>query len=207
MNHLIIDTSSKNSSLILNINKEIIYSKFWKSENNHSEELYENYSEISNRIDEIHYIGILLGPGGFNSVRIGISFALAIVLSKNIKVIGLPSHVVQAINYIESKKDVTSIIECGKNNISWAKFKNGEIDPTELGTETINNFNEKNICGETSDLIDKNPRPYENIIKTSNLLIEKKGFNLPEDIVPIYAKKPSISKPKEAYKKFEIKGE
>jgi tRNA A37 threonylcarbamoyladenosine modification protein TsaB len=102
MNHLIIDTSSKNSSLILNINKEIIYSKFWKSENNHSEELYENFSKISNRIDEIHYIGILLGPGGFNSIRIGISFALAIVLSKNIKVIGLPSHVVQAIYYLES---------------------------------------------------------------------------------------------------------
>jgi|TARA_B110000263_G_scaffold110521_1_gene96594 tRNA threonylcarbamoyl adenosine modification protein YeaZ len=207
MNHLLIDTSSKNSSLILNINNEIVYSKFWRSENNHSEELYENFSEISNRINEIYYIGILLGPGGFNSIRIGISFALAIVLSKNIKVIGLPTHLVQAINYIESKKDITSIIKCGKNIISWAKFTNGEINPTELGTENINIYNEKNICGEIPDLNDKNPRPYENIIKASNLLIEKNGFDLPEDIVPIYAKKPSISKPKEPYKKFEIKGE
>ena len=207
MNHLIIDTSSKNSSLVLNINKEIIFSKFWVSENNHSEELYENFSKISSRINEIDYVGILLGPGGFNSIRIGISFALALVLSKDIKIIGLPTHLVQAINHVESKKDITSIIECGKKNISWAKFKNGEIDPVELGTKEINTFSEKNICGEISNISKNNPRPYENIIKTANLLIEKKGFNLPEDIVPIYAKKPSISKPKEAYKIFKIKGE
>lgn len=207
MNHLIIDTSSKNSSLVLNINKEIIFSKFWVSENNHSEELYENFSKISSRINEIDYVGILLGPGGFNSIRIGISFALALVLSKDIKIIGLPTHLVQAINHVESKKDITSIIECGKKSISWAKFKNGEIDPVELGTEEINTFSEKNICGEISNISKNNPRPYENIIKTANLLIEKKGFNLPEDIVPIYAKKPSISKPKEAYKIFKIKGE
>tara|TARA_B110001454_G_scaffold145907_1_gene135408 strand:+ start:686 stop:1309 length:624 start_codon:yes stop_codon:yes gene_type:complete len=207
MNHLIIDTSSKNSSLVLNINKEIIFSKFWVSENNHSEELYENFSKISSRINEIDYVGILLGPGGFNSIRIGISFALALVLSKDIKIIGLPTHLVQAINHVESKKDITSIIECGKKSISWAKFKNGEIDPVELGTKEINTFSEKNICGEISNISKNNPRPYENIIKTANLLIEKKGFNLPEDIVPIYAKKPSISKPKEAYKIFKIKGE
>jgi tRNA threonylcarbamoyl adenosine modification protein YeaZ len=207
MNHLIIDTSSKNSSLVVNIDKEIVFSKFWISENNHSEELYENFSKISNRINEIDYIGILLGPGGFNSIRIGISFALALVLSNDIRIVGLPTHLVQAINYVESKKAVTSIIECGKNNISWAKFKNGEIDPVQLGTEDLNTFSGKNICGEINGLSGINPRPYENIIKTSNLLIEKKGFDLPEDIVPIYAKKPSISKPKEAYKIFKIKGE
>ena len=39
------------------------------------------------------------------------------------------------------------------------------------------------------------------------MIIEKNGFNKPDEILPIYSKKPSISKPKEAYRIFEEKGE
>ena len=110
------------------------------------------------------------------------------------------------INHIESKKNIISVINCGKNITSWAKFKNGLIDPTEIGIEEVNNFDGENYCGETKGY-KENPRCYQKILKSADLLIEKVGFNNPEDILPIYSKKPSISKPKQAYKIFEDKGE
>lgn len=206
MNHLFIDTSTSYCSLNINVKNELVYSKFWKSNNNHSEELYENFSKTKNYLNELDYVGVLLGPGGFNSIRIGISFAMSIILSKDIKIIGIPTHLVQAVDHIESKKNIISVINCGKNITSWAKFKNGLIEPTEIGIEEVNNFDGENYCGETKGY-NENPRVYTKILKSADLLINKLGFNNPEDILPIYSKKPSISKPKQAYKIFEDKGE
>ncbi len=203
MNHLFIDTSTKNCSLFLSIKNELIYSKSWLSENNHSEEINESFSEIKDSLDNIEFLGILTGPGGFNSLRIGISYALAISLSKKINLISLPSHLVQAIESVKSKKDIISIIQCGKNMTSWAEFNNGQHIPTKSGITKNEIFQGEKYCGETSDLGKINPRPYKNILETSKYLIDKFGYTAPEDILPIYAREPSISSPKEPYKKFE----
>ena len=131
---------------------------------------------------------------------------MSIILSKNIKIIGIPTHLVQAIEHIESKKNITSVINCGKNLTSWAKFKNGEIEPEMIGIEKVNSFEGNQFCGETKS-ITENPRNYKKILKSAEMIIEKNGFNKPDEILPIYSKKPSISKPKEAYRIFEEKGE
>ena len=206
MNHLFIDTSNSYCSINLCIKDDLVFTKFWESNNNHSEELYANFIKVTKYLSQVDYVGVLTGPGGFNSIRIGISFAMSIILSKNIKIIGIPTHLVQAIEQIESKKNITTVINCGKNLTSWAKFKNGEIEPEMIGIEKVNSFEGNQFCGETKS-ITENPRNYKKILKTAEMIIEKNGFNKPDEILPIYSKKPSISKPKEAYRIFEEKGE
>jgi len=203
MNHLFIDTSTKNCSIFLSIENNLVFSKSWVSENNHSEEINNCFSEIKDSLDNIEYLGVLTGPGGFNSLRIGISFALAISLSKKINLISLPTHLVQAIDSIKSKKDTISIIQCGKNMTSWAEFNKGQHVPTKSGITKNETFQGEKFCGETNHKDKSNPRPYKNILETSEYLIHKFGYTAPEDVLPIYAREPSISIPKEPYKKFE----
>ena len=202
MNHLFIDTSTKNSSMFLSKDNKLIYSKSWLSNNNHSEEINDYFSEIKDSINDLDYIGILVGPGGFNSIRIGISFSLAISLSKNLKMVSLPTHLVQGIDYVLDEKEIISIIQCGKNMTSWAEFKNGIYTPSNSGITKDTKYEGNKYCGETDDLGQKNPRPYDNILKTSKYIIENFGYTKPENILPIYAREPSISIPKEPYKKF-----
>jgi tRNA threonylcarbamoyl adenosine modification protein YeaZ len=202
MNHLFIDTSTKNSSIFLSKDNKLIYSKSWISDNNHSEEINEYFSEINDSINDLNYIGILVGPGGFNSIRIGISFSLALCLSKNLKMVSLPTHLVQSIDHIVDKKEIISIIQCGKNMTSWAEFKNGIYIPSESGITKNKIYEGEKYCGETNDLADKNPRPYDKILKASEYIIKNIGYTEPENILPIYAREPSISIPKEPYKKF-----
>jgi tRNA threonylcarbamoyl adenosine modification protein YeaZ len=207
MNHLFIDTSTKNCSLYLSLESKLIFSKSWISDNNQSEELNKYFAEIKNSLAEINYLGILTGPGGFNSLRIGISFALALSLSKNINLISLPTHLVQAIDSVKAKKNTISIVQCGKNMTSWAEFKNGQHIPINSGITKDKIFEGEKYCGESNDQAGLNPRPYEKILEASKYMIEKVGYTEPENILPIYAKEPSISTPKEPYKKFENQGE
>lgn len=202
MSHLLIDTSTKNCSLFFSKENKLIYAKSWISENNHSEELNNYFTEIKDLIDNVDYLGVLTGPGGFNSIRIGISFALAISISRNIKMLAIPTHLVQAIDSIIQEKPITSVIQCGKNMTSWAEFKDGKFVHDNFGITKDEIYKGEKYCGETSDLANNIPRPYEKISKTADLLIEKFGYTKPEDVLPIYAKEPSISIPKEPYKKF-----
>ena len=106
MKQIIVDTSTSKSSLILVNNDSPLYEKYWESENNHSKDLYEYFlilKEKLGNIEDLDQITVLLGPGGFNSIRIGISFVLGIASSYNINILGIPSHVVQVIDFLMEK--------------------------------------------------------------------------------------------------------
>ena len=66
MSHLLIDTSTKNCSLFFSKKNKLVYSKSWISDNSHSEELNNYFTEIKDLIDDVDYLGVINGPGGFN---------------------------------------------------------------------------------------------------------------------------------------------
>jgi len=47
MNHLFIDTSNSYCSINLCIKDDLVFTKFWESNNNHSEELYANFIKVT----------------------------------------------------------------------------------------------------------------------------------------------------------------
>ena len=208
MKQIIVDTSTSKSALILINNDSPVYEKFWETKNNHSKDLYENFlilrKEIEN-IGDVDYITVLLGPGGFNSIRVGISFVLGIASSYNINILGIPSHFVQAINSIMTKQEIISVIPCGKNKWSWAKFASGSFEPEKVGL--ISDFSDLGSNKFNGEILieDKEiTRDYKKLILSSEVMKKNKGFTKPADVVPIYAKGPSISKPKVPYKKLNI---
>ncbi|GIS30498.1 MAG: hypothetical protein Ct9H90mP2_08810 [Dehalococcoidia bacterium] len=106
-------------------------------------------------------MGVLTGPGGFNSIRIGISFALAISISRNIKMLAIPTHLVQAIDSNFSKKTNNIRYTMWEKHDSWAEFKDGKFVHDNFGITKDEIYKGEKYCGETSDLANKIPRPYE----------------------------------------------
>ena len=96
---LTIDTSSKNASISYSYEGKLIDKKIWISKNNHSIELSDNviklFSKNNLNTNELDYISVALGPGGFTAIRVGISFALGLSKVSNIKILGIPTFEIE----------------------------------------------------------------------------------------------------------------
>ena len=89
-NILSIDTSTKNVSVSFFSGNEILYEKCWISKNNHSIELIDSikngFNETNLNQTDFDCIAVAIGPGGFSSIRVGISLSLGLSKNNNLKI-------------------------------------------------------------------------------------------------------------------------
>ena len=129
-----IDTSTKFASIgITNLEESYFYN--WESQYNHGVELTKNLrnllSKIQAKASDITHLAVALGPGGFSSVRVGISTALGLATPNNLPIIGIPTHDIQLEPFrkkLENNINITSIISAGRNEVSWKKYNINEIN-------------------------------------------------------------------------------
>ena len=129
---LILDSSTKETLIGISKELNVISEKSWVSNNNESRTLLPNLKNIieSNNIeiDNISEIYIVIGPGGFSSLRIGLSIAKSMSIAKGIKIIPIPSLMVAAWDYINNFNDLVSIIKCSKTTFYLKNYSNISID-------------------------------------------------------------------------------
>ena len=211
-----IDTSTKYASIgITNLEQSYFYN--WQSQYNHGVELTRNLRTLLSKIQadasDITHLAVALGPGGFSSVRVGISTALGLATPNNLPIIGVPTHDIQLEPFrkkINNNTNITSIISAGRNEVSWKKYSINEITS---GITTIQQilensgandmfcgeyFNEKNIVDlpKKSILLEKivrDPKTFNNLAKNMFIDGSYKEYN---KIKPIYSREPTISSPK-----------
>ena len=154
-----------------------------------------------------------MGPGGFSSVRVGISTALGLATPNNLPIIGVPTHDIQLEPFrkkINNNINITSVISAGRNEVSWKKYNINEIT---YGITTIEKilensgandmfcgeyFNEKNNIDlpKKSILLEKivrDPKTFNKLAKNMFIDGSYKEYN---EIKPIYSREPTISSPK-----------
>ncbi|MEC9293968.1 MAG: tRNA (adenosine(37)-N6)-threonylcarbamoyltransferase complex dimerization subunit type 1 TsaB [Chloroflexota bacterium] len=192
----------------------------WRSNQNHSRELMpaiaECFTELELESNQTTHVAVAIGPGGFSSVRVGISTALGLITPRKLPVAGIPTHdieVMPLLSEIKSDTPVYSLIPAGRNQISWtrhsrdAAVETGIADPKELADMVETNAL---LCGEACEIM--KGIVNESQLKTTNLptrdpnsLIDiaqrlfGAGKATPyEQLRPIYARPPSISQPKRA---------
>ncbi len=190
----------------------------WRSAQNHGRELMptiiRSLSDLSLAATDITHIAVALGPGGFSAVRVGISAALGLAVSKQLPTLGVPTHDLEVephTSMIEPDRPVYSLIPAGRNEISWIRHS-VEVDqssgihaPDELAALLEPGAL---LCGEACDLIaglvdqtrflDHKP-PTRDPDALLNIASRKfdSGISTPyAQLRPIYARPPSISKPK-----------
>ncbi|MBL01809.1 MAG: tRNA (adenosine(37)-N6)-threonylcarbamoyltransferase complex dimerization subunit type 1 TsaB [Chloroflexi bacterium] len=211
-----IDTSTKFASIgITNLEESYFYN--WESQYNHGVELTKNLrnllSKIQAKASDITHLAVALGPGGFSSVRVGISTALGLATPNNLPVIGVPTHDIQLEPFrqkIENNINITSIISAGRNEVSWKKYNINEITSGVCTFEKLieTSGKEDMFCGEyfyekngtnlskKSILLEKivrDPKTFNNLAKNMFMDGRYKEYN---EIKPIYSREPTISSPK-----------
>ncbi len=211
-----IDTSTKYASIgITNLEQSYFYN--WESQYNHGVELTKNLRALLGNIkadaSDITHLAVALGPGGFSSVRVGISTALGLATPKNLPIIGVPTHDIQLEPFrkiLANKINITSVISAGRNEVSWKKYNINEVTS---GISTIEKLIETSgtndmFCGEYFDkknnlnlsknsiLLEKkvrDPKTFNNLAKKMFIDGSYKEYN---EIKPIYSREPTISSPK-----------
>tara|TARA_B100000073_G_scaffold143362_2_gene117970 strand:+ start:1215 stop:1937 length:723 start_codon:yes stop_codon:yes gene_type:complete len=133
---LIIDTSTKESLIGIFNNSKVVDENIWFSNNNESRTLLPNLKKMieSNDITirNIKEIYTVIGPGGFSSLRIGMSIAKGLGITNNLKLIPIPSLLISGYEYLDKNTKILSILKCSKTTF-YIK------DYTDLSFDKINN--------------------------------------------------------------------
>ena len=214
---LTIDTSSKNASISYSYKGKLIDKKIWISKNNHSIELSENviklFSKNNLNTNELDYISVALGPGGFTAIRVGISFALGLSKISNIKILGIPTFEIEfEKNKIFKKNNLTALLPSGFNSYCFKSINNissRNVDGIFTSNDMKSIFKKGSyFCGEDTKELEKK-YPEFNFLKESNRdpelmiglsykIINEKKQEKYYDLVPIYSRLPNITKKKES---------
>ena len=172
MKNLSIDTSSEICGVALLENDKLIYDNSLNDGKTHSENLMPLIKEILEKnnlkLSGIDLISLVVGPGSYTGIRIGVSTVKALVEVNKIKIASVTSLEVLAENILENSIKVALIdarndqVYCGifdnKNNL----LEDYIADSIDFAIQKISNYVGKNICISGSGAI-----------KYKDLLLEK----------------------------------
>lgn len=219
MNILAIDTSTSYAGVALRYRGESL-ARSWVSQHNHGRELMPHVLELLRlagcEMSELDCVAVALGPGGFSAVRVGVSCALGIANPLGIRMVGIPTHYMQAYSHAmsggcdEVVRAVVSLIPIGRDQLSAAEYALpiGNIDVSStleiVSTDEVAARFERatvELCGEgqlsVPELIGvdtaANRRKPEMMLDIAEATI-RGGLERHWDIRPIYARDPTITR-------------
>ena len=157
---LAVDTSTAQVGLALYDGAQVISEYAWRSSQRHTVELAPAISELLTRcgltMDNVRALGVALGPGSFTSLRVGLSLAKGLALSRHLPLIGVPTLDILASAQPASKLPLAVLIQAGRGRYALGWYKSSRkgwqsADPARVVTiEAL--FDEiKNpsiVCGE-----------------------------------------------------------
>lgn len=126
MKILAMDTSSKNASVAILEDQDILIELNNDDEKTHSQKLMpmidEAFDKTNLSLDNIDLISCCLGPGSFTGVRIGIATAKAFSDSQNIPTVGVSSLASLAYN-LSQEGTICSLINANNGNVYAGIFE------------------------------------------------------------------------------------
>lgn len=124
---LAIDTSTETASIALSSGGEIISELTWHAGQSHTTELVPNLTCILEQaritLKDINGVIVAKGPGSFNGLRVGMSFAKGLALSLNIPIVGISTLEVEAFPYAATALPICPIHNAGRGEIATALFQ------------------------------------------------------------------------------------
>ncbi len=124
---LAVDTSTAQVGLALYDGVQVIAEYTWRSNRRHTVELAPAISELLTRcgltMDDVHALGVALGPGSFTSLRVGLALVKGLALSKHIPLIGIPTLDVLAHAQPASKHPLLCAIQAGRGRFALGVYK------------------------------------------------------------------------------------
>ena len=129
---LAVDTSTAQLGLAIHDGAQVISEYAWRSSQRHTVELAPAIADLLSRsgltMDDIHALGVALGPGSFTSLRVGLSLVKGLALARHIPLIGISTLDILAAAQPASKHPLAIAVQAGRSRfaVGWYKTsKNG----------------------------------------------------------------------------------
>ena len=129
---LAVDTSTAQVGLALHDGSQVISEYAWRSSQRHTVELAPAIFELLKRcgltMDDIRALGVALGPGSFTSLRVGLSLAKGLALSRHLPLIGIPTLDILAAAQPAARLPLVTVLQAGRSRLAvgwYKKSKNG----------------------------------------------------------------------------------
>ena len=144
---LAVDTSTAQVGLAVYDGAQVISEYAWRSNQHHTVELAPAVAELLARagltMEDIHALGVALGPGSFTSLRVGLSLVKGLALARHLPLVGIPTLDIYAASQPASRLPLLAAIQAGRGRLAvgWYKStKNGwqSKDPARVASiETL----------------------------------------------------------------------
>lgn len=126
---LAVDTSTAQVGLALydGPQGQVVAEYAWRSSQRHTVELAPAVFELLDRcgvaVESIHALGVALGPGSFTSLRVGLSFAKGLALSRQLPLVGVPTLEILASAQSPSRLPLVVAIQAGRGRLAAGWFE------------------------------------------------------------------------------------
>lgn len=124
---LALDTSSKSNSIAISREGEILNEMVWQSSHNETVELIPNLVHLLKQsqveANLLQTIFVAIGPGKFNSLRVGLGIAKGLSFSLDIPLISISTLNVTAYPFADTKLQICPIQRASHNIIATAIYQ------------------------------------------------------------------------------------
>jgi tRNA threonylcarbamoyladenosine biosynthesis protein TsaB len=124
---LAVDTSTTQVGVAVYDGSQVIGEYAWRSSQRHTVELAPAIFELLGRcglkMEDVRALGVALGPGSFTSLRVGLSLAKGIALSRHLPLIGIPTLDILAKAQSPSKLPLVVAIQAGRGRFAVGWYK------------------------------------------------------------------------------------
>ncbi len=138
---LAIDTSTRNGGVALWKEGKAAFSICWHSARNHTQELMPAIQTLlassKLKLQDLHGIGIALGPGGFSALRVGLSTAKGLAMPLNLPLVGIGTLEMEAYPYRSTGLRIQPILDIGRGDVATARYGSLTSGWTKLTDECI----------------------------------------------------------------------
>jgi tRNA threonylcarbamoyladenosine biosynthesis protein TsaB len=124
---LAVDTSTTQIGVAVYDGSQVIGEYAWRSSQRHTVELAPAIFELLGRcgvkMEDVRALGVALGPGSFTSLRVGLSLAKGLALSRHLPLIGIPTLDILAKAQSPSKLPLVVAIQAGRGRFAVGWYK------------------------------------------------------------------------------------
>ena len=123
---LAIDTSTAVASVAL-YDEKVLFEATWLAGQNHSRQLLPRVADglksIGRAVSDIAAVGIAIGPGRFNGLRVGISTAKAICLANDLPIIGIETLRCAAYPFQHTGRPIRPLYPAGRDELATGVYQ------------------------------------------------------------------------------------
>lgn len=144
--YLAIDTSTNTAGLALMTSGHLVAEDAWYCARNQSVELLPHIVSLLARaqvnIKNISAVIAAHGPGGFNSLRVGLGTAKGLAFGLNLPIVGISTLAAAAYQHAPTKLSVCAVLPAGRAEVAWAIYQELGGHWQSLSLETISSPND-----------------------------------------------------------------